>query len=309
MKRQGLGDDEPHLSDITIPDLIDEFIRSKSGRVKERTITRYLIHARHFKSFMADNFRTVTSVRLVSRAYIEAHLAALMDSGQQPKTLNAQLRFIQSLFIYAVSQGYCRTNPASGIGRYTEPRKSEKVKFWSKSEIADILNTVMPHYREIYEFMYYTGVRKEEIMYLTWDDVNLDRKEPSIAIQAKEFVPGKHWTPKSKQRRIIPLNTRAAEIIRSQTRSESNNWVFHGPQGGQLHPDRLLTTLKGALRKLGYTGTVHKLRHSFASHLVMSGVGIETVSRLLGHSSIEMTMKYAHLAPDHLRKAVDVLLN
>lgn len=79
--------------------------------------------------------------------------------------------------------------------------------------------------------------------------------------------------------------------------------------GGKIHRDKIYRCLQSALKKIGLQGNVHKFRHTFASHLVMKGVGIETVSKLLGHSSIEMTMKYAHLAPDHLRKAVDLLID
>lgn len=53
---------------------------------------------------------------------------------------------------------------------------------------------------------------------------------------------------------------------------------------------------------------LHTLRHTFTSHLVISGVDITTVSKLLGHSSITMTEKYAHLAPNHLRGAVEKLM-
>jgi len=54
-------------------------------------------------------------------------------------------------------------------------------------------------------------------------------------------------------------------------------------------------------------GNIHTFRHSFASHLIMSGVDLPTVQKLMGHSDIETTMIYAHLAPEHLKGAVDKL--
>ena len=66
---------------------------------------------------------------------------------------------------------------------------------------------------------------------------------------------------------------------------------------------------EGAVRrcKLGKHIRFHDLRHTFASHLVMKGVDLRTVAKLMGHRDIRVTMRYAHLAPDHLQAAVDVL--
>ena len=65
----------------------------------------------------------------------------------------------------------------------------------------------------------------------------------------------------------------------------------------------------GALKRAGIDRHVrfHDLRHTFASHLIMKGVDLRTVAKLMGHRDIEMTMRYAHLAPDHLQAAVDAL--
>jgi site-specific recombinase XerD len=70
----------------------------------------------------------------------------------------------------------------------------------------------------------------------------------------------------------------------------------------------MLKNIKAMAEKAGLEGVgVHTLRHTFASHLVMAGVDLATVQKLLGHSSITTTMIYAHLAPDHLRAAVEKL--
>ena len=67
-------------------------------------------------------------------------------------------------------------------------------------------------------------------------------------------------------------------------------------------------SFKTALRRAGIKDFhFHDLRHTFASHLVMAGVDLTTVSKLLGHKSITMTLRYAHLAPSHVKNAVDIL--
>ncbi len=309
MRNKWLGEDEIAPVEIGIADLVNKFISSKEGKRKDRTVIRYRIHASHLIRFFENKMPAVKNVQQVKRTHIEAHLHELFNAGQKPKTLNAQLRFIQSLFIFGKSQNYCRENPAEKIERYADNATAQAVKFWTKDEMTEILENVKGYYRDAYEFIYHTGLRKEELIYLTWDDVELENGAPVIKIQAKEYAPGRHWTPKSKQRRMIPLNKRAVEIIQNQQKSDTHNFVFRAPMGGQIHPDRFLETLKLGLKKIGLDGNVHKIRHTFASHLVMKGVGIETISKLLGHSSIEMTMKYAHLAPDHLHKAIDMLID
>ena len=232
MMKHWLGEDDKPITDLKIPDLIDLFVRSKRGRTKDRTTSRYNIHARHFVDFMRLKFPSVRYIGQVNRTYIEAHLDALRQGGQQPKTLNAQLRFIQSLFIFAMAEGYCRTNPAKGIARYHEPQSAEEVKHWSKRELEQILDKVDMRYRDAFEFIYNSGLRKEELMYLTWNDVEIDSSEPVIKIQEKEYAPGKHWDPKAKQRRIIPLNRRAVELIRRQSRT---GYLKHGLQNYPCH--------------------------------------------------------------------------
>ena len=77
--------------------------------------------------------------------------------------------------------------------------------------------------------------------------------------------------------------------------------------GKVLRGNKLRDELSRALKHLNFDGDVHKLRHPFASHLVMNGETLYTVGELLGHSDPKTTIIYAHLAEDHLRKAVHKL--
>jgi site-specific recombinase XerD len=86
-------------------------------------------------------------------------------------------------------------------------------------------------------------------------------------------------------------------------------YVFYDPKTGKPYKD-VKRSFKTALRRSGIKDFhFHDLRHTFASHLVMAGVDLTTVKELLGHKDIKMTLRYAHLAPAHKKKAVEILDN
>ena len=84
-------------------------------------------------------------------------------------------------------------------------------------------------------------------------------------------------------------------------------YVFCNPETGKPYND-VKNAFKGACRRAGINDLhFHDLRHTFASHLVMEGIDITTVKELLGHKTLTMTLRYAHLAATHKAKAVDIL--
>jgi len=104
------------------------------------------------------------------------------------------------------------------------------------------------------------------------------------------------------------LKTAWRERLRARVvrQSEANGYVFSAPRGGFMsNLNRIWYPL---LERAGLQGLhFHDLRHTYGSRLVMLGVPIFTVQKLMGHKKIEMTMRYAHLAPGHLRAAVELL--
>jgi integrase len=85
------------------------------------------------------------------------------------------------------------------------------------------------------------------------------------------------------------------------------SYVFYDPKTGKAYQD-LKKSFHVACRRAGIKDfRFHDLRHTFVSHLVMAGVDITTVKELLGHKTLTMTLRYAHLAPSHKVKAVNIL--
>lgn len=143
-------------------------------------------------------------------------------------------------------------------------------------------------------------MRKSELLNLQWKDVDFRRRK--ILIRNKPF-----WTPKSREREI-PMGEKVCNLLEGMERGGPEDFVFPGPDGGPLKR-KLRRDLMRVTKRCGFPDVtkLHSLRHTFASHLVMSGVDLPTVQKLLGHADIQTTMIYAHLMPDHLASAVDKL--
>ena len=141
-----------------------------------------------------------------------------------------------------------------------------------------------------------TGVRRGELFSLAWQDVDLARGNLTVRGSGA----------KSGKTRHVPLNDEAARVLRAwhqQAGEPVTGLVFPGKAGARL--DTIKTAWSGLLNAAGISGfRWHDLRHTFASKLVMAGVDLNTVRDLLGHSDLTMTLRYAHLAPEHKAAAV-----
>lgn len=136
-----------------------------------------------------------------------------------------------------------------------------------------------------------TGLRRGELTSLEWSDVDLERRLLTV----------RRERAKSGKQRHIPLNAEAMVVLR-QWESQS------GAQGRLFRVSDPKKAWDGLLKVAGIKGfRFHDLRHHFASRLVMAGVDLNTVRELLGHADLTMTLRYAHLAPEHLAVAVEKL--
>jgi integrase len=157
-----------------------------------------------------------------------------------------------------------------------------------------------------------TGLRIGELLALKWSDVSLDRKQITVARSvwwAKGGTAHEAGTKNNKVR-TVPLTPDALAALESLTTVEPSRrgYVFTDPAGSQLAQSQVKWLLWRVqdTAKLPRTGW-HALRHTFCSHLAMRGVPLPAIQQLAGHSTIMITMRYAHLAPDHLRAAIDAL--
>jgi integrase len=170
-----------------------------------------------------------------------------------------------------------------------------RLRYLSIEECQGLINACDCHLKPIVITALNTGMRRGEILNLKWD--NVDLKHGFILLDKT----------KNGDRREIPINETLRMTFQSVMRRLDIPQVFHDLKKGKPYK-AVRHSFSSACKRAGITDFhFHDLRHTFASHLVMAGVDITTVSKLLGHKSLKMTLRYAHLTPAHMAKAVNIL--
>ena len=215
----------------------------------------------------------------------------------KPATVNKEIDAIKTMFRKATEWGYAKSNPAAKVKKFKEPVKTPG--YLTEEQAAKLLETCPKHLYALFATALNTGMRRGELFNLQWKDVSLSKR--TITVQNKE-----DWHTKNYEPRVIPVNSFLYETLRKHPRHIRSPYVFCKPDGTKYLTVR--NSFERALEKAGIPHIpFHALRHTFASHLVMRGVDLSTVQKLLGHKDIKTTMRYAHLAPDHLKSAVERL--
>lgn len=219
-------------------------------------------------------------------------------------TLKSYLAYIKLEFNAFVRWKYIKINPAAAIKL---PAYQEIKPFCITIEE---LHKVMKHIknpliRSVILFLYYTGLRANEALRACWLDVDLDNETILIGT--------KNNRTKNRKSRLLPLSKTALEVLRHLKElnlNQEKDFIFCKSGGFPFSVSYVSKTFKKACRAEKLPGEIHlhSLRHSFCSNLVRSNVPIFTVSKLAGHSSVQVTEKfYAHLDLKALREGIKKL--
>ncbi|MBU8934886.1 MAG: tyrosine-type recombinase/integrase [candidate division Zixibacteria bacterium] len=218
-----------------------------------------------------------------------------------PKTINYELKTLKSIFRWGKKHGFCHTNPCEDVTLF-KIQDAKTPRFLSRNECSQLLDYSSPKYYPVFYTFLNTGLRLGELINLQWGDINLKRR--ILTVRKKE-----DWKPKTGEREI-PLNDGMIGLLRRMKppRATLRDYIFTHEDGRKMGPKVRKALISTAVEAdIPDLTKVHSLRHTFASQLVMSGIDLPTVQRLLGHSDIQTTMIYAHLAPEHLLDAVQKL--
>ena len=276
------------------------------------------------KKFFIEKFKTyfeedtlLANIRFVDLETYRNHLRQELNKHNRllsVASINRELSCLRHMFKKAVEWEMIDSNPFKRGSSLHEKENNQRLRYLEVREINDLLEACstkviqFPHgesklkkmtrkdtdyLRFIVECALHTGMRKGEILSLKWDQIQ------------NGFIYLKKT--KTNEPRQIPINDDLSDVF-SQIRKKqhlSSKYVFTF-EGKPV--DSVKVGFNSALKRAGISDfRFHDLRHTFASHFVMRGGSLKELQEILGHKTMTMTLRYAHLSKEHKRKAVNLL--
>jgi integrase len=280
--------------------------------IKQRVESRLSISTR--RVYMSDLklhiFPILQNVVLrdISQQHGHRMIARMRVGGSSPKTINNVVGLLQGILNDAVRWNYISRNPLLGIGSLKLDPTPDR--FWTPSEVNQFLraNFRDPYY-PFYLVAINTGLRRGELAGLKWDRVRSGSEKMLIEVTRALSRHGLAERTKTAQKRVIPVNEAVRETLLKLLKAQKSDFVFTEGDGGPLEVNHVYRRFREAQVRAGISNRIrfHDLRHTFASNFMMNGGNLYDLQKLLGHTSIKMTERYAHLAPEHLERTVGIV--
>lgn len=253
--------------------------------------------------------KTIRSITVEDIQRYKSDKAAKSDLS--PKTVNNHLGVLGAMFEDAVKWRYADHNPARQVKPCRVDRLDEDFSFWTAEESERFLTAIQelrPRWFPFFLTALRTGLRVGELAALRWAEVDLTSKKVHVR---RSYSHKEETTPKSGKGRSVPMSPGLYTVLAEHKLAcGTQERVFLSDEGLVLDSNRVKHPFWRGIAAAGVRRIrIHDLRHSFASQLVIAGESLYAVQRLLGHSTAEMTSRYAHLSPEAQASAVRSLDN
>jgi len=288
---------------LTVSELCDLYLEEGVATKKASTLELDKIRIkRHIKPQIGT--RKITEIgagdieRLmndIAQGKVKAAATAHTRGGKGAASRTIGL--LSGIFNFAVTRKLCAENPTKGVARFKDVRRERFLSPKELGVLGDALTAAAAdgahrYHVAIIRLLALTGARKNEIARLKWSEVDLGRG----LLQLEDSKTG---------RKAIRLGA-AAQVVLKEIKPTASPYVFPDPRDASLPIRNLDWAWVGFRKRAGMEDLrIHDLRHSFASVAVAGGSGLHLIGKLLGHSHVATTSRYAHLADDPVREAAD----
>lgn len=264
-----------------------EYLRYEK-RFSEHTLTAYRFDLEQFISFAS--LHSLEDFRELKPVFIRGWMVVLIEEGYNNKSVNRKLAALRTLYKWLKKEGIATTNPLS---RLTGPKTEKRLPSFAReqeltpSRLETLFTSDFEGKRDelLFEMFYQTGMRLSELIGLTVEDIQPN----SVKVLGKR-----------NKERVIPIAPELQKKIQtylslraSVAKSKHLLVLSNGKSLYPVYVYRKITAILGTLTHLDKRSP-HVLRHTFATHMLNNGAGLETLKALLGHSSLAATQVYTH---------------
>lgn len=282
----------------TLTEPLQEYLRflQYERQLSENTLIGYERDLMRFSAFIAD-YRC-SEWQLVDVKKVRAFISDIHRNGLAARSIQRMLSAIRNFFAFLIKQNYCEINPTVGVH---SPKVGKKLPgTFEIDDIEQLLSFQADDFlscrdKAMMELLYSSGLRVSELASL--DLFSIDYTDHSLRVVGK-----------GQKERMLPVGKQAVIAVkawlayRMTSVKENEQALFISTRGGRLTVRSIQQRLDYWAKQMGVNGKLHphKLRHSFASHVLQSSGDIRAVQELLGHADIATTQIYTHLDFEHL---------
>ncbi len=276
----------------TFKDMTDRYMQEYATQKAPKSMLRDTISLKHLLPVFGD-----MPLIKITPDKIVRYKTQRRNEGASASSINKELAFSKHAFNLAIKEWeWIKDNPFTKVSMEKMP--SGRVKYLQVDEFNKLYVACDENLKPIMLLAANTGLRQDNILSLTWQQVNF--KNEMITVEQT----------KNHERLGIPMNKTIKTLLLglNKIRHIDSPYLFHTSAGAKLCNTLVSRWFRQACKKAGIQDfRFHDMRHHFASQLVQSGVNLYVVQQLLGHKTITMTQRYSHLAPDNLKSSVAVL--
>jgi len=286
------------MLDAYIPTLIEfskDYLSYVRNVKKKRSWKKDEITLRHLTDFFRNN-----KLSSITPKDIDDYKGLMLKKGYKPGSVNRELACLKYLYNLAIRwKKYFGLNPVTQVEFLQEGEGIKRIL--SPEEELRLLHVSEPYLRNIIISALNTGMRKMEILSLKWEYI--DFKKWILTIP--------QTNTKAKKTRTIPISSVLQKILLEQKlKIGGSEYVFPSLDSNTGHINWIKHSFSTACRNADINGfRFHDLRHTSATRMLESGIDVATVSKILGHSDINLTIRTYFHPEDSLREAVEKLVN
>ncbi len=296
---EGLKPEIKKIPNYSFKQLIEKYLDWMEGRQRSASTKRYRIRGsdKNTKdSLSIEGAFGNLPLKDFNTQIVEQYQTELIKKGLKPASINKNIGIVKHMFKKAVDWDMVSEEVLKKIRKVEHFKEDNgRLRYLTIDECHNLIDSCDPELKSIVITALHTGARKGKILGLKWQKVDL--RHGFISLDKTKNGEG----------REIPIDETLEETLKAIVRRLDVPYVFYNSQTEKPYTD-IRKPFQKALKKANIKDfTFHDLRHTFASHLVMGGTDLATVRDLLGHKTLTMTLRYAHLAPSHKEKAIKKL--